>query len=112
MTQLDYPAIRSRISIRRVLTLLRYRPLIHRGLQWRGPCPICSNGILAEKDRCFSVHITRDLFQCFRCQRSGTQLDLWVHLSGLSLHPATLDLCRRLGVEPIPLANPQPPNPR
>ena len=110
MSKLDYPAIRSRIPIRRVLELLHYQPAIERGPQWRGPCPFCSDHVDAAKQLCFSVHVGRDLFQCFRCQRSGNQLDFWAYLSGLSLYPATLQLCRHLNIEPIPLSNPQPPN--
>jgi len=108
VSRLDYPAIRSRIPIRRVLELLGYQAALHRGPQWRGPCPICSYGVGTE--RCFSVHVVRDLFQCFQCKQSGNQLDLWAYFSGLSLHPATLELCHRLDVEPITLANSQPPN--
>lgn len=107
MSKLDYPAIRKRIAIRRVLELLRYQPVIQRGPQWRGACPICSNSVGAAQECCFSVHVSSNLFQCFRCRRSGNQLDLWVHISGLSLHPATRDLCHRLGVDP---SHPQPPN--
>jgi hypothetical protein len=110
VSKLDYPAIRSRIPIRRVLELLRYQPALQRGPQWRGPCPICSERVDTANQLCFSVHVGRNLFQCFRCQRSGNQLDLWACLSARSLYPATLDLCRRLDIEPIPLANPQPPN--
>jgi DNA primase len=118
VTQLDFAAIRARIPIRRVLELIGYRAVSHRGPQWRGPCPICStaaantNPAANTNQRCFSVHIDRHLFQCFACRRAGNQLDLWAHISGLSLHPATLDLCRRLGIEPIKPSNPQPPNHR
>lgn len=110
MSQLDYSAIRRRISIHRVLELLRYQPVIGRGPQWRGPCPLCSDCDDTANQRCFSVHVTRDLFQCFRCRRSGNQLDLWAHFRGLSLYPATLQLCHRLDIKPIPLRNTQPPN--
>jgi len=110
VSKLDYPAIRKWISIRQVLELLGYKPVIQRGPQWRGPCPVCSNGVGMTQERCFSVHVSRNLFQCFRCGRSGNQLDLWIHISGLSLRPATLDLCQRLRVEPITLENPQPQN--
>jgi hypothetical protein len=110
VSQIDYLAIRGRISIGRVLELLGYQPLSQRGPQWRGPCPICCGGDVTANPRCFSVHVGRDLFRCFRCGRAGNQLDLWAHVRGLSLYPATVDLCRRLGIDPIQLANPQPPN--
>jgi hypothetical protein len=110
VSPLDYPAIRRRISIRRVLELLGYQPVIQRGPQWRGPCPLCCDRDAPAHPRCFSVHVGRDLFQCFRCRRAGNQLDLWAHFHGLSLYPATLDLCHRLDIAPIQLTNPQPPN--
>lgn len=112
MSQLDYAAIRGRISIRRVLELLRYQPSERRGDQWRGPCPICSSGVTDVEQRCFSVHVGRHLFQCFRCRQSGNQLDLWAHLSGHSLYRATLDLCQRLGLDPFTPENPQQPTHR
>ena len=80
MSQIDYLAIRGRISIGRVLELLGYQPLSQRGPQWRGPCPICCGGDVTANPRCFSVHVGRDLFRCFRCGRAGNQLDLWAQL--------------------------------
>lgn len=111
MSRLDYSAIRRRIPIRCVLLLLGYQPARRRGQQWRGPCPLpgCSPSA-AKRDDYFSVHVGRHMFRCFRCGRSGNQLDLWLHATGLSLRPATLDLCRRLTITPIFLPDPQPPN--
>jgi len=109
MRQLDYAAIRTQISIRRVLDLLHWEPTRRRGDQWRGPCPLlCSSSLSSQRNACFSIHVSRDIFQCFHCYRGGNQLDLWAAVSGLPLRPATLDLCRRLGIAPITLANPQP----
>ena len=110
MSQLDFPAIRSRIPIGRVLDQLGWQAATRSGPQWRGTCPICSTGEANTDQRCFSVHANRHLFRCFACGRAGNQLDLWAHIRGLSLYAATLDLCRHLDVEPIKLANPQPPN--
>lgn len=107
MRRLDYAAIRAQIPIRRLLELLDWEPLRGRGDQWRGPCPlICSGGL--NRRPCFSVHLSRHLFKCFACQTSGNQLDLWAAATHQPLHPATLDLCRRLAVEPVTLVNPQP----
>jgi DNA primase len=112
MNGLDYAAIRQRVPIRCVLLLLAYEPTHRRGHQWRGPCPLpdCSPSAAPSRDRSFSVHVKRHLFRCFRCGRSGNQFDLWAHATGLSLYPATLDLCQRLSVVPIYLKNPQPRN--
>ena len=108
MRQLDYAAIREQISIRCVLDLLHYEPTRQCGDQWRGPCPLsCSPSRGLQRDRYFSVHAGRNLFRCFHCHRSGNQLDLWAAITSRSLHPATLDLCHRMGIEPITLATPQ-----
>ena len=111
MRQLDYAAIRAQIPIRRVLDLLHWEPTRCRGDQWRGPCPLlCSTSRSLQRRPDFSIHISRHLFQCFHCGRGGNQLDLWAVASGTPLRPATLDLCRRLGITPITLAEPQPRN--
>ena len=111
MRQLDYAAIRAQIPIRRVLDLLHWEPTRRRNHQWRGPCPfLCSSSLSSQRSLGFSIHISRHLFRCFHCGRAGNQLDLWVAVSGLPLRSATLDLCRRLDITPITLANPQPHN--
>ena len=111
---LDYAALRQQIPIRRVLELLSWEPAARRGARWRGPCPFCrSQGRSSrgpQQDHSFSVEAQRNLFHCFRCHRGGNQLDLWAAATGLPLYAATLDLCRRLGMTPIPLINPQPRN--
>jgi DNA primase len=112
MMQLDYTAIRAQIPIRRVLDLLEWKPAIRRGAQWRGDCPLgCSASPSAPQNPCFSVHVSRHLFQCFYCHCRGNQLDLWEAVTGHPLRLATLDLCRRLGIQPTTLPNPQPRNP-
>lgn len=109
--RLDYAAIRKRASIRLVLEIIAFKPIVQGHEQWRGRCPFCSTGdSSADASATFSVHITRNLFQCFRCHRSGNSLDLWVQSSGLPLYAATLDLCHRLAIPPI-TQNLQPPNP-
>lgn len=109
MRKLDYAAIREQIPIARVLDILDWVPLNSRGHQWRGHCPLlCSSLHDSDQHPCFSVHVSRHLFQCFHCRRSGNQLDLWATVTGIPLYRATLDLCSRLGIEPITLGNSQP----
>jgi hypothetical protein len=104
MSWLDYAAIREQIPIRRVLELLDWQPVLRRGPQWRGPCPLsCCLSFRSQATRCFSVHLSRDLFRCFHCNGYGNQLDLWAAATEQPLHPATLDLCNRLGITPIQL---------
>jgi DNA primase len=106
MASIDYAAVRQRIAVPRVLDLIEYRPTVIRGDQWRGPCPIAEHASTRDRDRCFSVNLSRNVFRCFRCGRSGNQLDLWAAITQQPLYPATVDLCQRLGVEIPPL----PPN--
>lgn len=111
MRLLDYVAIRQRITIRQVLDLLDYQPATQRTQQWRGCCPLSPHTGHAARARCFFVHLDRHLFHCFVCHRGGNQLDLWATVTGQPLHRATIDLCQRLGMQPILLQTPQPPNP-
>jgi DNA primase len=106
MSLLDYRAIRDQISIRRVLDLINYETVARKGAQWRGPCPLCCEASRA-KARCFSVHVSYNVFRCFRCGRSGNQLDLWRHHSGLPIYEAALDLCEQLNITPPQTKNPQ-----
>jgi hypothetical protein len=108
MNQLDYAAARAQVSIAQVLALIDYRPSRAADDQWRGPCPLCPTPSRPHL-RCFSVNLGTNLFQCFRCRRSGNALDLWVALTGLPLYQATLDLCYKLNRPPITIQNLQPP---
>ena len=108
MNQLDYAATRAQVSIEQVLALIDYQPSRAADDQWRGPCPLCPTPS-RPNPRCFSVNLGTNLFQCFRCGRSGNALDLWVALTGLPLYQATLDLCRKLNRQRVTIQNPQPP---
>lgn len=138
MPWLDYRALRERISMRDVLRLMGYEPLRRRGDQWRGRCPLCAgNGSFDRSSRAssppsaqplsrvngpsegtrrggrvdiFSVHLGRNAFRCFRCDREGNQFDLWSQYTSLTLHAAVRDLCHRLQIAEIEI--PQPPTPR
>jgi DNA primase len=99
MASIDYAALRRRIAVRRILELINYQPTIARGDQWRGSCPIADHAYAWDRHRCFSVHVTRNVFRCFRCGKSGNQLDLWAAITRQPLHPASLDLCRRLDID-------------
>ena len=111
MNRLDYPAIRQQVSIGQVLDLLAYEPTYRRGHQWRGHCPLTPHAGHSAAARCFCIHLDRHLFYCFACRRGGNHLDLWAAVHHLPLRAAAIDLCQRLGIEPIPLRNTQPPKP-
>lgn len=98
MAGIDYAALRRGIAVRCILELIEYQPTIARGDQWRGPCPIADHGSARDSQRCFSVHLSRNIFRCFRCSKSGNQLDLWMAITQQPIHTASLNLCSRLGI--------------
>jgi len=104
MPALDYRELRRRFPMRRVLALLAYRPTARRGDQWRGPCPFCTSFSTSangeSRPQHFAVHLTRNVFHCFRCQARGNALDLWCLHTCLPLHAAALDLCRSVRESP------------
>ena len=66
---IDYRAVRSQISMERVLELIDYHPTSHRGHQLRGACPFHSPE--RPHPRCFSVELKKGLFRCFTCGAQG-----------------------------------------
>lgn len=99
MPALDYQSLRATISLERVLQLLGYQPSRCRGDQLRGPCPIHDPTLIGDR-RCFSAHLSGNIFRCFRCRASGNQLDLWRLIQRMPLHEAGLHLCRQAHIEP------------
>lgn len=98
MPGIDYHALRQQITMREVLDLIGFQPTSRRGVQLRGACP--TPGCPSTSHRSFSIHLDRQVYQCFGCHRRGNTLDLWAAARGLSLHHAALDLCRILNVDP------------
>jgi DNA primase len=99
MIGLDYQTLRSEITIEQVLGLLGFRPSRRKDRTLRGACPIHASSDAAD-NRCFSVHLQRNLFRCFHCGAAGNQLDLWQLVQKQPLYPATLRLCEQLGIQP------------
>lgn len=93
---IDYQAVRSQIRIEQVLDLLKFKPVETKGPQQRGPCPI--HGSHSATSRSFSVSLRGNIYRCFRCGSTGNQLDLWMAVTKRSIYPATIELCRRLGL--------------
>jgi transposase len=107
-TGIDYRQLRSLVSIREVLELLGFRVTAATGAtgdQLRGPCPV--HGSTSRKSRVFSVHLTKNVFRCFKCQAAGNHLDLWVAATRQPLYQAALDLCHRLH-RPVPWLRTEP----
>ena len=65
-----------------------------RGHQRRGHCPVHSQS--ADSERTFSVHLGKNVFQCFHaeCGIRGNVLDLWAAVHRLSLDDAALHLAQ------------------
>jgi len=108
MPAIDYRRARAELRLADVLTLIGYEPLVRRGQQLRGPCPL--HGSRSPTSRAFSAHLGKNLYHCFRCGAGGNALDLWAALKNLALYAAVLDLCGRLNQD-VPWLR-QPPSRR
>mgnify|MGYP003541503065 FL=1 len=100
MPSLDFAAVRAAVTMQGVLQLLGFQSRTTYGSQQRGACPL--HGASRGTARCFSVNLQQQVFHCFKCGRSGNQLDLWAHATRQTPYDAALDLCRRLGI-PAPI---------
>jgi DNA primase len=96
MPSIDFPALRSAISLQSVLDLLGFVPSQRQGDQLRGPCPIHKSK--SPQSRSFSANLARNVFQCFTCKAAGNQIDLWSLTHSLTLFDAATDLCNRLHI--------------
>src|SRR5207302_987588 len=101
---LDFAAVRAAVSLSAVLGLLGFQARSSHGAQQRGPCPL--HGSSSATSRCFSAHLDKHAFHCFKCGRSGNALDLWSHATRQAPYEAALDLCQRLGI-PLPTLAPR-----
>ena len=81
------------------------------GSQRRGPCPV--HGSKRARGRNFSVHLGKDVFQCFHppCGAAGNVLDLWCAIHRLTPYEGArhladtfdLELTRDREEEPVAL---------
>jgi transposase len=91
---IDYAALRGQVSMEQVLAHLGcLSQLRGAGAQRRGPCPIHAPKDL--RNRSFSVHLDKKVFQCFHppCAAHGNVLDLWAAVHRLPLYEAARHLC-------------------
>jgi transposase len=98
---LDFAEIRAQISMRQVLEHLGHlRILKGSAAQRRGPCPV--HGADDPSSRSFSVHLDRQVFQCFHppCGSHGNVLDLWAAIHRLPLPEAACHLAETFGFTP------------
>lgn len=90
---IDYAALRRQVSMEQVLAHLGcLSQLRGAGAQRRGPCPIHAPKDL--RNRSFSVHLDKKIFQCFHppCAAHGNVLDLWAAAQRLPLYEAARHL--------------------
>lgn len=104
MAKISYAEVKQQVSMGRVLDLIGYVPLFTRGPNLRGPCPFRC----CQKNRIAAFHLHDGWWRCFKCQRHGNQLDLYREVRGLSLYPAAVELCKRVGIEVPYLVFPTP----
>ena len=97
---IDFTAVHAAVSLAAVLEALGFQANSKVGAQQRGPCPL--HGSTSGTSRCFSAHLDKNVFHCFKCGRSGNALDLWAQAHNLTPYDAALDLCQRLAI-PVPL---------
>jgi transposase InsO family protein len=101
---IDFTAVRAAITLAEVLALLHFVPNRSRGAEQRGPCP--AHGTRnAARSRCFSADVARNIWHCFKCDKGGNALDLWMAVTGQNIYDAAVDLCQRLG-RPLPTNEP------
>jgi DNA primase len=93
MPGIDFRELRKLVSMAEVLTLLGFESHERSGMQLRGACPLHES---SAGSRVFSVNLTKNTFQCFKCGAAGNHLDLWARFARKPLYEAALDLCRRL----------------
>ena len=102
---IDFAALRASVSMEQVLTQLGgFHQLHGSGPQRRGRCPVHS--AKESRQRSFSVHLGKNVFQCFHppCSAKGNVLDLWAAVHHLPLYQAAVHLAQTFRLT-IPLRN-------
>lgn len=94
MPGIDFRQVRDRVAIGEVLELLHFQAVRSWRGQVRGPCPL--HGSRTPTSCTFSAHLSRNVFQCFKCGAAGNALDLWAAATRQNVYAAALDLCNRL----------------
>jgi len=95
----DFAFLRQQISMEQVLRHLGHFDQLHgRGHQRRGSCPL--HGHSTASERTFSVHLGKNIFQCFQaeCAAHGNVLDLWAAVHKLPLYEAAQHLAETFGL--------------
>jgi transposase len=111
--RVDFAFLRQQVTLEQALRHLGLlEQLRGRGQQRRGPCPV--HGQVTDRAQTFSVHLGKNVFQCFQadCAVHGNVLDFWAAMHRLPLYEAALHLAATFGVprnreeEPVPGTRP------
>ena len=99
--KIDYRELKQQIRIIDLLRSKGWKATKGRGAQLRGPCPLSncdsrSYDHSSPKQPSFSLHLERNIYQCFRCQSSGTVLDFWQNYRAIPLKQAVIELQQML----------------
>ena len=97
---IDFAYVRSQITMERVLRHLGYFDRLRGSRsQYRGPCPV--HGTKRARGRTFSVHLGKDVFQCFHppCGAAGNVLDLWCAIHHLTPYEGARHLAQTFDLE-------------
>ena len=97
---IDLAYLRSQITMEQVLRHLGYFGRLRgNGSQRRGPCPV--HGSKRARGRNFSVHLGKDVFQCFHppCGAAGNVLDLWCAIHRLTPYEGARHLADTFDLE-------------
>ena len=100
---IDFPYLRSQITLERVLRHLGYFDRLRgSGPQRRGPCPL--HGAKRSRGRTFSVHLGKSVYQCFHppCGASGNVIDLWAQIHRLTTYEGAIHLAHTFDLELFP----------
>lgn len=101
----DFQELKERVTFEQVLERLELLPGLERaGDELRGQCPICKRG--DAKSKCFSINVSKQVFQCFACKKRGNVLDFTAAARDTDVHRAALWLRDQF------LTNPETPKPR
>ena len=99
---IDFAYLRSQITMERLLRHLGYFNRLRGAEQRRGPCPI--HGSKRSRGRTFSVHLGKNIFQCFHppCAAVGNVIDLWSAVHHLNEYEAARQLAETFNLQPRP----------
>jgi transposase len=97
--RVDFAFLRQQVTLEQVLRHLGlFDQLRGCGQQRRASCPL--HGPSTGGERTFSVHLGKNIFQCFHaaCGAHGNVLDFWAVLHKLPLYEAALHLAETFGL--------------